>query len=212
MNNPHFSIPAVSYGAQVKQSRAATILIHGRGQSPDYMLELAKRLDLPGMAYVALEAAGNTWYPAPFMAEAEANQPALNHSLENLDRAVKALEESGIARSRIALVGFSQGGCLACQYLYLHPERWGAVVAFTGALIGPPATVWNSSASLSGTPVFLGNSDVDPHVPLSRTHETADVFANMGADVQKQVYPGMAHLVNDEEIAIARALLSRCSQ
>jgi predicted esterase len=141
------------------------------------------------------------------MAPLANNQPFLEFALARIESLVVQLEGLGISRSQIVLVGFSQGACLACEYLYRNPARWGGLLAYTGGLIGPEGTSWLTPRGLSGTPIFLGNSDEDIWVPLSRTEETARVFERMGASVQLAVYPGMGHLVNDEEIILGRAVI-----
>ena len=111
------------------------------------------------------------------------------------------------------LLGFSQGACLASEFAVRHPARYGGVIAFSGGLIGPPGTVWDEKAGLfEGTPVFLGCSDVDPHIPLRRVEESTSVFQRMGARVTQRIYPAMGHLVNDDEMASARALMDTVLQ
>jgi len=112
-----------------------------------------------------------------------------------------------VPSDKIALLGFSQGACLTTEYVARHPRRYGAVIAFTGGLIGPVGTPRDYAGSLAGTSVFLGTSDPDPHVPFERVQETAAVFKRMGADVDARRYPGMPHTINEEELAAARSLL-----
>lgn len=206
-DNVHLSMPVHTSGPAPEDVGAVTILIHGRTQGPADMFAIAERLDLPGMPYIAVEAFEKCWYPDKFMAPLANNQPLLDHALERIDRLIQDIEGRGIPRERIALLGFSQGACLASEYVYRHPQRWGALIAYTGGLIGPEETVWALTGTLADTPVLLANSDVDVWVPLSRTKETLEVFRAMGAAVQLQVYPGMEHEVNDEEIALGRALI-----
>lgn len=207
--NIHMSQPLHSLGPAPELQGLAAILIHGRTQSPADMFAIAARLDLPSLPYIALQAAGKSWYPDKFMAPVEANQPNLDFALARIEELVLTLERSGVPRSRIVLIGFSQGACLACEYIYRNPERWGGVVAYTGGLIGPEGMSWLTSKTLDGTPILLGNSDVDQWVPLQRTNETAEVFRSMGALVQLKIYPGMEHVVNDDEIALGRELLKQ---
>lgn len=208
-NNPHLREPAITAGPAPGLVKAAAILIHGRGQTPEYMFGIADRIGLAGMPYIAAAAADRSWYPNKFMEPRESNQPYLDHALASLDALVGELGELGLRNEDIVFVGFSQGACLACEYVYRRPAQWGGLVAFTGGLIGPPGSEWPTPHGLAGVPVFLGNSDVDPWVPLSRMRETADVFRATGASVEERVYPGMEHLVNDDEIGEARAILSR---
>lgn len=206
-DNVHLNLPVHASGPAPEDVGAVTVLIHGRTQSPADMFDIAERIDLPGMAYLAVEAFEKSWYPDKFMAPLGHNQPRLDQALERLERLIETLEGRGIARERIALLGFSQGACLASEYLYRHPGRWGALIAYTGGLIGPETTQWPATHSLAGTPILLANSDEDVWVPLPRTRQTQAVFSDMGASVQLRVYPGMGHEVNDEEIALGRELL-----
>jgi phospholipase/carboxylesterase len=210
--NAHAKEPWLRSGAALDAGRPVTILVHGRNRSPEEMLELAARFDLPDMAFVAMSAFGRSWYPEGFMAPLEKNQPHLDHALAALDQLVNELIANNRTRSQIALVGFSQGACLLCEYVYRRGEKFGALVAFTGGLIGPPETKFDclsdGKRSLEGTPIFLGTSDIDTWVPVARVRETANVFENLGAQVKLAVYPNLEHLVNDEEIAEARPLLA----
>lgn len=208
IRNAHLDQPVVSLGPAPATAGTATILIHGRTQTPEYMTALADRIRLPEMPYLAPVAAERSWYPNKFMESRESNQPWLDHALERIELLVADLYAAGVERSKINFVGFSQGACLACEYVYRHPARWGSLIAFTGGLIGPVGTMWSTSVSLKGTPVFMGNSDIDPWVPLARMRETADVYRAMGAVVAERVYPNMEHLVNDDEIIQATQMLA----
>lgn len=205
--NIHLCLPTQVLGPAPKASGKAVILIHGRTQSPADMFAIAERINLDGLPYIAVEAAGKSWYPDKFMAPLENNQPFLNFALERLDALVSQLVEQGIPRSKITLVGFSQGACLACEYLYRNPQRWGGLIAFTGGLIGPDGITWEKQVKLEGTPVLLTNGDNDPWVPLPRTEETLRVLQAMGAQTQFKVYPGRDHQVSDDEINLAREVL-----
>jgi predicted esterase len=171
------------------------ILVHGRGVGPRNILELADAL------------AGNTWYPYSFMAEIPSNEPGISSGLAVLDSLVERVARAGIPRARVILAGFSQGACLMSEYAVRHAARYGAVLAFSGGLIGPPGTTWPYEGDFDGTPIFLGCSDVDPHVPLSRVNESAEVFERMGGVVEKRIYPGMGHMINEDEIAFARSIV-----
>ncbi|MCY1548637.1 Phospholipase/Carboxylesterase [compost metagenome] len=185
------------------------MLIHGRNQGPADMLTVAERIDLDGMPYVAVEAAQASWYPNRFMAPLSENQPWLDHALERLEQLIRNLERRGIERANIALLGFSQGACLASEFIYRNPQRWGGLIAFTGGLIGPETTTWTTTGQLDDTPVLIGNGDQDEWVPKQRTEQSADVFARMGGDVQLRIYPDRPHEVSDDEIERARVLLAR---
>ncbi|HDS1738481.1 hypothetical protein NPS49_09475 [Pseudomonas putida] len=205
----HLDLPSLSFGAPVRPNSAVTILLHGRTQSPSDMLAIAERINLPDMAYVALQAHEKSWYPGKFMDPEELNAKALGQAIQRLDQEVERLVELGVERCNIAFLGFSQGACLACEYLYRRPARWGGLIAYTGGLIGPVGIDWSTSERLHGTPVVLANSDEDEWVPLTRTLQTALVFATMQADLTLRAFPGMAHVVNDEEVLLGRGLLAR---
>ncbi|MBD8828576.1 alpha/beta hydrolase [Pseudomonas sp. CFBP 13602] len=207
--NLHLLQPPLVRGPAPNVAAAVTILIHGRSQSSADMFVIADRLALPDMTYVAINAEGNSWYPGRFMEPLERNQPRLDHALERIDVLIESLLNEGVERSRIIFVGFSQGACLACEYLYRNAERWGGLVAYTGGLIGPESIDFPVQGNFAGTPIFLGNSDIDEWVPVERTEQTRSAFKLMGAAVKLHVYPGMAHLVNDREIAYGQALLKQ---
>jgi predicted esterase len=184
---------------------AGAVVVHGRDQGPEWMIEqLLDRLPELPVVYVLPEAAGNSWYPGRFMEPVEANEPWLSWTLERIGELV---DELGLPSERVALVGFSQGACSVLQYAALHPTRWGAVVGLTGGLVGPPGTSWDGP-SLEHTPVFLGTSDVDELVPLSRVEETAEAFRRRGAEVEVAIYKGMGHEICDEEVNATARLLA----
>lgn len=201
--------PVLSIGPAVEQAEAALVLLHGRGGSGQDMLLLYHELRLPALAALAPQAAEGTWYPQSFLAPLEANQPYLDRSLAQLDLLVLDLIARGLPAERIALLGFSQGACLTLEYVARYPRRYGAVMGLTGGLIGPPGTPRDHRGSLADTPVFLGTSDPDPHVPLQRVQETQAVLSRMGAQVELRRYPGMPHTVNDDELNACRGLLQR---
>jgi predicted esterase len=194
-------------GRPLGEGRAAMILVHGRGAGPRNILELAEALHHPAFTYLAPAAAGNTWYPYSFMADIPSNEPGISSGLGVLDALVQRIVGAGVPRERIVLAGFSQGACLMAEYAVRHARRYGGILAFSGGLIGPPGTTWPYEGDFAGMPAFFGCSDVDAHVPKARVDESAEVLASMGADVEKRLYPGMGHLVNDDEIAFGRALV-----
>ena len=164
------------------------------------------------MSYVAPQAAGHTWYPNSFLEPIEQNEPGITSGLGVIGRLIAAFGEQGLSPDRIALLGFSQGACLSLEFVARHAQRYYAVIGFSGGVIGPPGTPRNYSGSLESTPVFLGCSDVDPHIPLERVHETADVFRTLNARVDERTYRGMGHTINEDEIKAARALLAAPSE
>lgn len=208
MMNPHAALPAVTEGPAVAGESLVAILLHGRTQEPEFMLDQVRRMGLDDLSCIALPAAQNSWYPAGFMEPVAANQPYLDYAIARVDEVVAGLEGQGMPRSRIALLGFSQGACLASEYLYRRGGQWAALVAWTGGLIGPAGTHWHAArGSLAGTPVFLSNSEADPWVPLTRTQETARVFREMGGQVTECFCPGRPHEISDIERVHVSALL-----
>jgi predicted esterase len=185
------------------------VLLHGRDRTPGEMIDLARSIALPEIAWLALEAPDGSWYPLSFLEPIEANQPHLDDGLERIEEEVRALEARGLSRDRIALVGFSQGAVMACDYVRRHPARWGALIAFTGGLPGPDGAVWRDVGDLDGTPILLSNSEVDAWVPWGRVEETAKVFERMGGAVTLELCPGRDHIISDHEIDLARGILSR---
>lgn len=185
------------------------IMVHGRNASPESILELADALDHPAFTYLAPAAAGGTWYPLSFMAEIEKNEPGISSGISVIHSLIEDTLKLGIPTQRIMLLGFSQGACLSATAALRRPARYGGVIGYSGGLIGPPGIQWDTSGSFDGTPVFLGCSDVDNHIPKARVDESAAAFEGMYADVTERIYPGMSHTVNEDEIAFTRDLMAR---
>lgn len=209
MEDPHRNQPVLASGQPLGSAQAAVILAHGRGASATDILSLSEELGHPEFAYLAPDAAGNAWYPYPFLAPIAQNQPWLDSALSFLGRIVERVGAAGIARHRIALIGFSQGACLATEFVARNADRYGALIAFTGGLIGPPGTKFNYPGGLSGTPCFLGSGDPDPHVPWERVKESASVLTALGGSVTLRRYPGLPHTINQDEIEQAKDLLAQ---
>ena len=205
--DPHAGQPVLRQGPAVADARLAVILVHGRNGSPQSMLDLAAQLPFDDVAYLAPAAAGKTWYPLSFLAPIEQNEPGITSGLGMLARLVQELASQGVPTSRVALMGFSQGGCLALEFAARHARRYAAIVGLSGGLIGPPGTPRDYSGSFEQTPVFLGCSDVDSHIPLARVHETAEVLRRMSAVVDERIYPQMGHTVTPEELDVVTTLL-----
>lgn len=206
-SGPHAGQPVVTAGKPLSETSAAVIMVHGRGAGPENILDLVPRLDRPDVAYLAPAAANRTWYPYSFMAEIEKNEPYLTSALSVLAALVNEVEQAGIRRDRIVMLGFSQGACLTTEYAIRNASPGGGIIAFSGGAIGPPGTTWNESRRFDGTPMFFGCSDIDAHVPEVRVRESAAVCERMGATVTTRIYPGMGHLVNDDEMLQARRIL-----
>ena len=195
-------------GAPLETADLAMVLLHGRGGSAEDILELGSALHLPNVAYLAPQAAGHTWYPLSFLAPRNANEPYLSSALVKIESVVHNLEQSGFGRERIVVAGFSQGACLATEFVASHPARYGGLIAFTGGLIGPPGSLQSSPpGELNGTPALLCSGDPDPHVPWARVEESAAILSDMGAAVTTKRYPGRPHTVTQEELELARNLL-----
>jgi len=205
--DPHANQPIVTAGLAVEDADATIVLVHGRGATAQSMLVLYGELGMDRLAVMAPQAAGQTWYPNSFLAPLEANQPYLDSALARLDSIVNDLMSRGVPSNGIAILGFSQGACLATEFIARRPRRYGAVMALTGGLIGPPGTPRHYPGSLGGTPVFLGSSDPDPHVPFERVRETQAVLTRMGAQVELRRYPGIGHTIVEDELEACRALL-----
>jgi predicted esterase len=206
-SDPHSGQPILRFGPEIPRARLAALMLHGRGGSAEDMLALAGDLGTDDVAYLAPQAAGHTWYPHSFLAPIEQNEPHLSSALAAVSSAIAALAQHGIGPDRIVLLGFSQGACLALEFAASHARRYAAVVGLSGGVIGPPSLSRKYEGSMKGTPVFVGCSDVDPHIPVDRVHETTEVFRGLGASVDERIYPGMGHTVNRDELGAVRALL-----
>ena len=204
---PHGGQPVIEAGVPLGQAPGTVIMVHGRNAGPANILDLVPRLARPNLTYLAPAAANRTWYPHTFMTDITGNEPGLSSGLGVLESLLARTQAAGIPRSRVVLLGFSQGACLVAEFAVRHASRFGGIVIFSGGVIGPPGTRWDDSGRLDGTPAFLGCSDQDSHVPESRVSESTELFRRMGADVTMRIYPGMGHLVNDDEIAFVQELL-----
>jgi predicted esterase len=209
-DDPHRESEEVGFGPELEEAESAVVLIHGRGDSARGILALAPELQAPQTAFLAPQAVGFSWYPYSFLSEAELNEPWLSSALDRVEAAITAVA-TVIPQERVVLMGFSQGACLALEFAARNTRRYGGVVAFSGGLIGPDGTPRDYPGSLEGTPVFLGCSDVDVHIPVGRVHESAHVLRGLGGEVDERIYPGMGHTINGEEIAWASRLLTSFS-
>ncbi len=208
VQGPHQGGQVATGGAPIAEARGALILTHGRGATADSIMALAPLLGADHLAWFAPQASGNTWYPYSFLSPIADNEPGISSGMQVLHDLVSLVEEAGIPSSCIALLGFSQGACLTLEFAARHARRYGALVGLSGGLIGPEGTPRDYPGTFDSTPVFLGCSDVDAHIPLLRVHHSANVLASLGAVVDARIYPGMGHLVNDDEMAAARGLLA----
>ena len=206
---PHRGQPVLLAGESLSRARAAMLMIHGRGARAEDILSLADQFAQPGFAYLAPQAAGSTWYPNRFLVPLAENEPWLSSALEFVGDVVGQIIAAGIPAERTILLGFSQGACLTLEFAARNARRYGGVVGLSGALIGPDDTRRDYPGSLAGTPVFLGCSDIDFHVPKERVDETADVMHTLGGDVTKRLYPHMDHTINQDEIDFIRSMMNQ---
>ena len=196
-------------GAALMSAKTAIILVHGRGGDAENMMNLGLAVADDDIALVALRAANNTWYPERFMSPLAQNEPWLSSALQAVSEAVDLVIAAGVKREYIVLMGFSQGACLSLEFAARNARRYGAVVGLSGGLIGPDDTPRDYAGSLAGTPVFLGCSDRDPHIPVQRVNESATILSTLGGEVDTRIYGGMGHVIIDDEINAVRALVGK---
>ena len=206
--DPHAGQPVLRGGVPVERARLVAILIHGRGASAADILSLSEELTPGDVAYLAPQAAGSTWYPMSFMSPIPQNEPGITSGLRTIARLIAEVAAQGVPQERVMLLGFSQGACLSLEFAARRAGRYAAVIGLSGGLIGPPGTPRAYAGTFESTPVFLGCSDVDAHIPLARVRESADIFRRMGAAVDERIYPRMGHTVNQDELQAVNALLS----
>ncbi|MGD8753879.1 MAG: dienelactone hydrolase family protein [Anaerolineales bacterium] len=206
--NIHHGQPVIETGADINDADLVAILLHGRGSSAEAMLPIAELLSVDGVRFRIPQAALNRWYPQTAFGPLEANEPDLSSALAVIDTLVEEACEKGFSDQQIAFGGFSQGACLAAEYVARNAREYAGLFVFSGALIGPKGMPRNYPGSFEGMPVFIGGSDVDPWVSHELIKDTAGVFEKMGAEVDFRTYPGMAHTVNQDEIERVRVMLT----
>jgi len=208
MSDPHGQAQLYAAGTSLDEASGAIIAVHGRGADAADIINLAGEVSPAGVVLLAPNAVGQTWYPYRFIEPIERNEPYLTSALNLIDRLFARLAEAHIPADRVALLGFSQGACLALEYAARNAQRFAAVVGYSGGLIGPLGMTFEYPGSLAGTPVFMGCSDIDAHIPVGRVEETAEIMTRLGAAVDLRIYPGMGHTVNRDEIQAVQALLA----
>jgi phospholipase/carboxylesterase len=208
---PHQSGQTVRSGTEPDSASAAMIMIHGRGATAESIIPLANEFGDHNLHLAAPQAAQFQWYPYSFLAPIGRNEPGLSSALQAIHDIRMNLNRSGISDDKIIFLGFSQGACLASEYVARHPARYGGLIVFSGGLIGDTLQPDEYSGSLEGTPVFMGCSDVDPHIPEERVHESASIFEELGAVVEKKIYPNMGHTINEDEIRLTTDIIRKCS-
>lgn len=206
-SDPHRGGPVRQFGMPLANASGAVILLHGRGGSAEDMLTLASDLFLPQLTYLAPQAVGNCWYPNSFLAPVALNEPWLASALRKVETTLQMANDAGISADRIVIGGFSQGACLATEFVASRPRRYGGLIAFSGGLIGPPGADLAHEGDLAGTPAFFSAGDPDPHVPWQRVEQSSRIFAEMGAAVTFRRYANRLHTISNEEIDLARRLL-----
>lgn len=205
----HLDQPVFSAGVELDKAIAVMILLHGRGATAEDILSLSTHLDYPGLAFLAPQAEGYTWYPNRFIFPVDQNEPYLSAALTKINEIVKQVETQGIPAEKIFIGGFSQGACLASEYVIRNPKRYGGLLVFSGGYIGPLNVQREPKGDLGGTPVFIGCSDIDPHIPLQRVHETTTLLKAMNANVIEKIYPQMGHTIIDDEIELAKKVIGK---
>lgn len=208
LGGPHQGQPLLVAGEPMERARAAMIMLHGRGASAEDILSLSAEFRRPGFVFLAPQAAGHTWYPNSFLAPIASNEPGLSSGLAVVASLLAQLEEQHIPAERTILLGFSQGACLMLEFAARNARRYGGLAGLSGGLIGPDGTPRDYPGSLDGTPVFLGCSDVDPHIPRARVIETADILRLLGGNVTMELYPGMGHTVNLSEMRFVQGMMT----
>ena len=207
MPDPHATIPVAYAGHDLKGAPCAVILLHGRGSSAEDILGLAETFNDERIAFLAPQAANRTWYPYSFLAPIEQNEPWMSSAIAKVESLIESCVVAGIQSSRIAVCGFSQGACLATECIARHPAQYGALIAFTGGLVGPSDLDLQHDGSLAGTRALFSSGDPDPHVPWSRVEASARELERMGAQVELIRHTGRPHTILDKELELARSLI-----
>lgn len=208
---PHEGQPVRTAGTPLGAARAAMVMIHGRGGRAEDILTLVPMLEHDDFAYLAPQAANNSWYPYTFLAPVHQNEPGITSGMHVIRELLDEIAAAGIPAERTMLLGFSQGACLSLEFSARHARRYGGVACLSGGLIGPDGTPRDYPGSMDGTPVFLGCSDVDAHIPQERVELSAKVMSQLGADVTMRIYPGMGHVINDDEREHVRSMMAAIS-
>ena len=198
---PHQGQNLYQAGANPTVAKAAMIMVHGRGATPQSILTLASEIDHANdITFLAPQAQGYTWYPFSFLMPKEQNQPGLNSGIQAVSDAISKAEELGFSKDKIFLLGFSQGACLASEFVARHPDTYAGLFVFSGGLIGDSLHPELYEGDLQQTPIFMGCSDVDFHIPVERVHDSESILSSLNADVTKVIYPNMGHTINEDEI------------
>ncbi len=207
-NDPHKDTPVLFAGENSDSARAAAVMIHGRGSGAGEILTLAGQLPKDGFIFAAPQASANTWYPYSFLYPIEQNEPCITSGLKKIEGVISELNKKKIPHERILLLGFSQGACLALEFAARNPARYGGIIGLSGGLIGERIIEEKYSGNLSSTPVFLGCSDSDPHIPLERVIQSSQIFKKLNGQVERRIYKNMPHTINEDEISFIKQLMN----
>ena len=206
-NNKIHTKNIIKAGTPLKDAKKALIMVHGRGGSAEDILSLSNFLNVKDFALLAPQARDNTWYPYSFIAPVSQNEPWLSSALALVKETLDEIIAEGISFENVYLLGFSQGACLTLEFAARNAKKFGGVVAFTGGLIGDRIDRANYVGDFKNTPVFIGSSNPDPHVPVERVNESVEVLKDMNADVTAKIYNGMGHTISEDEIELANELV-----
>lgn len=208
MKGPHQNQAVRVAGTDLSQARGAMVMLHGRGATAESILTLVPALGVADFAYLAPQAGGNSWWPQSFLAPIPLNEPGISSAMRAVEDVLARIEAAGVPADRTVLLGFSQGACLAAEFAARHARRYGGVASLSGGLIGPDGTPRDYPGSLNTTPVFLGCSDVDSHIPAERVRQSAEVLERLGGEVTMRLYPGMGHTIIEDELQAVRAMMN----
>lgn len=194
-------------GKSLNEAEKVLIMIHGRGGSAQDILSLSQHLNVKDYALLAPQATNGTWYPLSFIAPVENNEPWLSSAIATVAKTVQTALDAGIKAENIYFFGFSQGACLTLEFLARNAQKFGGAVAIIGGVIGEKINRENYKGDFEQTPVFLGTSNPDFHVPVERVYATANILKEMNADVTEKVYANFGHSINQEEIELANSIV-----
>lgn len=194
-------------GKKLGEAEKVLVMLHGRGANAEDILSLATYLNVSEFTLLAPQATGNSWYPNSFLAPPYTNEPWLSSAISILDEIADDINGNGIDNNNIFFLGFSQGACLTLEYIARNAMKYGGVVAFTGGLIGDKIYEQNYSGDFESTPVFIGSSDPDPHVPVQRVKDSAKILRSMNAQLTEKIYQNMGHTINEDEIEIVNNVI-----
>ncbi len=195
----------VNRGKKLEEAGKVLIMLHGRGASAEDILSLSSYFKLDNdFAIMAPQATNHTWYPYSFLAEPSQNEPFLSSAIDLLNSIVNEIVSKGFAKDKIYFLGFSQGACLTLEFVTRNATRWGGAIAFTGGLIGDKLYAEKYKGDFEGTPIFIGTSDPDFHVPVQRVKDSTSLLTNMNANVKEIIYKDMGHTIIQEEMDWAK--------